>query len=409
MKKTIAILSALVLAVLCCVTVQAETEDVIRFLDIPWGSDIETVCQAMLDAGWINEEGVERFESIKTKALQARMGGRAGSYIPQFSWEDGHIVGNDRDGSKNAVSGMLMSDMVVKEWMGVRVHHIELIFALEGSTEKLLTVNISLIASREDLTPEFEKIYGKPDDVNEERRNAAYWEGQKGTVLYYIGNYVIFTLKDAKERADSAVMEIIETPTPVPTPEPTPEPTPVPDLGETDVMSFIKKGELTFLDIPWNTDPTTAADRMAALGFFTQETRDNLQEMKTDYAFGLSKSRSYWTSLFPMNDMWEAYFLSPGKCEFTKTCCGYPISAVTVSFKKDGDRPLLKCVKINCFDVGDAESVIWAAKTLIEGALGEGTNWYGSWYWEGENDSVIYLSGSGDSFSVSFGISTDEK
>ena len=51
MKKTIAILTTLVLAVLCFPAAQAETGDVIRFQDIPWGSDVETVTQALLDAG----------------------------------------------------------------------------------------------------------------------------------------------------------------------------------------------------------------------------------------------------------------------------------------------------------------------------------------------------------------------
>ena len=42
-------------------------------------------------------------------------------------------------------------------------------------------------------------------------------------------------------------------------------------------------------------------------------------------------------------------------------------------------------------------------------ALGEGTEWYGSWYWEGENDSVINLSGTNDFIFVDFGINTDGK
>ena len=127
MKKTIAILTALVLAVLCFPAAQAETGDVIRFQDIPWGSDVETVTQALLDAGWINEDGVKRMGDIEEHAERTRMGRyMGGSRIPQFVTEDGHIVADADDGSRNAVSGHLMSDMVAQELMGIEVHNIEL-------------------------------------------------------------------------------------------------------------------------------------------------------------------------------------------------------------------------------------------------------------------------------------------
>ena len=410
MKKTIAILTALVLAVLCFPAAQAETGDVIRFQDIPWGSDVETVTQALLDAGWINEDGVKRMGDIEEHAGRTRMGRyMGGSRIPQFVTEDGHIVADADDGSRNAVSGHLMSDMVAQEWMGIEVHNIELIFALEGSTEKLLTVTVSLMVNREDRLPELEEIYGKPDDVNDEDGGSAYWEGQEGSVLYYDGSVVIYSLKDAKELADAAVMDVIETPTPVPTPEPTPEPTPVPDTGEADVLSLVKKGELDFLDIPWDTDEAAAFDRMAALGFITEETLDGLQEKKIDYAYAGKLEYGSFSTYLVTSDLWEAYFFSAGECEFPMTCCGYPVTSATVSFKKDGDNMALKTVTLQCADIGDSESVIWAAKTRLEETLGEGTEWYGSWHWEGENDSVIKISGVNDFIFVDFGINTDGK
>ena len=43
----------------------------IRFLNIPWGSDMDTVCRAMLDAGLINEEGVAAFELSKSRKESA--------------------------------------------------------------------------------------------------------------------------------------------------------------------------------------------------------------------------------------------------------------------------------------------------------------------------------------------------
>ena len=64
---------------------------------------------------------------------------------------------------------------------------------------------------------------------------------------------------------------------------------------------------------------------------------------------------------------------------------------------------------LQCADIGDSESVIWAAKTRLEETLGEGTEWYGSWHWEGENDSVIKISGVNDFIFVDFGINTDGK
>ena len=93
MKRTIALMMTLMFAVLCCVGAQAEAKDEIRFEGIAWGSDLETVKQAMLDAGWINEGGVERFGMIEERIARVKEGKQgAGTRYPQFVHHPSHSL-----------------------------------------------------------------------------------------------------------------------------------------------------------------------------------------------------------------------------------------------------------------------------------------------------------------------------
>ena len=206
MKRTIAMMTALVLAFLWCVTAQAE-EVMIRFLDITWGKDLETMCQEMKDAGWINDEGVALFAFSEELAEICRSGEEvAESLVPQFIEKDGHYTIISDESVNNALTVVLETQMIQKDWMGVKVEGIDMIYALNGKEEKLITANVILASEEVDLRPEFEKLYGEPADVGED--GTVYWigikNGEKKSILAYNGSSVLFSLIQAWEKAQEA-------------------------------------------------------------------------------------------------------------------------------------------------------------------------------------------------------------
>ena len=206
MKRTIAIITALVLALLWCVTAAAE-EVMIRFLDIPWGKDLETMCQEMKDAGWINDEGVALFQTYEELADICRSGEEvAESLVPQFVEKDGHYTVITDESVNNALTVFIEKQMIAKDWMGVGVDGIDMIFALNGKEEKLISANVILATNDVDLRPEFGKLYGEPADVAED--GTAYWigikNGEKKSILVYNGSAVLFSLIEAWAKAEEA-------------------------------------------------------------------------------------------------------------------------------------------------------------------------------------------------------------
>ena len=206
MKRITAIMMVLVLLLLCCVTAQAD-EVMIRFLDIVWGKDLETMSQELKDAGWINDEGVELFASYETLAEICRSGEEvAESLVPIFEEKDGHYTIITDESEKNALTVFVEKQMILKDWMGVEVDGIDLIFALAGKEEKLISADIILAANEVDLRPELEKLYGEPADVGED--GTVYWigvkNGEKKSILAYNGGEALFSLLDAKGKAQEA-------------------------------------------------------------------------------------------------------------------------------------------------------------------------------------------------------------
>ena len=208
MKRTIAILMALVLVLLCCTTALADEEVMIRFLDTTWGKDLETMCQVMKDAGWINEDGEAAFASAEAVAEKVRAGeGEIACVVPEFTEADGHYSFSADEEIKNALPLALSKEMLKKDWEIVPVESIEMIYALNGAEEKLLTVILVLEENNEDLKPEFVKRYGEPADVSED--GTACWigmkNGEKKSILVYDGETVMFSLIQARQKAEEAV------------------------------------------------------------------------------------------------------------------------------------------------------------------------------------------------------------
>ena len=412
MKRMMTTAMALLLVLLCCVTVQAEVKEEILFEGIAWGTDLKTVCQAMLDAGWINGEGADRFgqeeellEMMRTRGFGA---GHETSYW-HFDKEDGlYIVNRDDDESANIIEVHLMNDMVAKPWMGVEIHNIGLLFALDGDTEKLVAVNVSLMVNREDLRPEFEKSYGSPDEANEDYRSLL-WLGGNGTAVMYDESNVYFGLLNAKEIIDASRANVGENPRRTrPAPAPAPEPTPLPEAEGEDILDYVHKGELTFLGIPWDTDEEAALNTMIAQQLLPETMRGRLWNHKSSYPSALSDQGDHWKQIFPSSYSWDSYFFWSSSVEMKKTIGGYPVDSVTLHFLKDGDKALLKCVQINLRNV-DGDGTREALNGKISAVLGEGTEWYGSHSWNGDNHTAIVTDGLSDSVTVTFGISVPEE
>ena len=400
MRKTLAAVMILALAVLCCVSAQAETKDEIRFEGIAWGSDLETVKQALLDAGWINQAGVERFGMMRERIARMKKGEPGGgARYPQFVQEDGHYVLKGDDGSRSAVEVPLMSSMVTKQWMGRDVRGIDLIFALDGDTEKLVSAVISLNSMRENLRPELEKAYGTPDDADDEE-DSVFWLGGNGTAVMYKRIFVYFGLMNIKMIMDTARLRVEE-----------PEPTPVPEVAGTDLLDYVRPdGGYTFLGIPWDIDAETAANTMVEQQLFPErQIRGRLWNLKSAYPSAFTNLGDHWQRLFPSSYHWQSYYFSNRTMEIGKTCGGYPIESISVSFLEDGENTLFKCAEIRLagFESGDAARE--ALKERLSAVCGEAADWYGNYFWSGENDTLIQLGGMEDSCTVSFAVAVPEE
>lgn len=416
MKRTIAIIMTLVLAVLCCLTVQAEVKDEILFEGIAWGSDLETVKKAMQDAGWVNEEGLERFEQeAEVLDLKRTRGFGAGSEYSyeHFDREDGlYIVNRDDDESANVMDVTLMSNMVAKPWMGVEIHNISLLFALDGDTEKLVFADVSLMVNREDLRPGFERLYGTPDERNGEY-HSVIWLGASGTAVMYDETNVYFGLLNAKEIVDASQMNTAEDPR-MRRPgkrqdaEPTPEPTPLPEVTGADLLDYVGQGEITFLGIPWDSDVETAMNAMIGQQLIPESERSRLKFHEADNGLALSDEGDHWQMLFVGKPDWITYYFWNYNTEIGKTCCGHPVDSVQLTFRKDGDRTRLKCAEVTIRQV-DGGAVRQEVRQRVLPVLGEDHEWYGSFFWNGENGTVLETNGLENNCTVTFGIHVPEE
>ena len=429
MKKMIAVMMTLVFAVLCCVAAQAEVKEEILFEGIPWGSDLETVKQAMLASGWLNQEGLERFEQEADGLDHKRTRGfGAGSEYTYeaFDKEYGRwIVNRDDNESANILDVTLMSGMVAKPWMGVEIHNIMLLFALDGDTEKLVFADVSLMVNREDLRPEFEKLYGTPDERNEEYRSVI-WLGSNRTAVMYDETNVYYGLLDAKEIVDASRMNVAEDPrmrgrptrpaaepTPEPTSEPTPEPAPAQSGPAVDIMDYmvmdqVLTGDYTFLSIPWNSDTDSAADGLIAQGLIRGEVWDRSKEKGPGGGFVLVKSGDTWKGKAVDVPDWETYYFWGSDADFGMTCFGLPAGMITMTYKKDGDRTLLKSVEIKLW-ADDGYAVQEAAVEQLSQLLGASTERFGSYYWSGENDTCLRIDALKNSCTVILGAAVPEE
>ncbi len=211
MKRLMGWILALLLMI-GCIPAGAETEEEIRFLGIPWGSDMATVCLLLKANGLINEEGVGRFEQTEKRLSMSKTNSRMRMITGRYSHyaeEDGFYIIERGDHGDNVESVTLMSDMVAQLWMGIDVHHIDLVFALDGNTEKLVNVLVSFMVNRDDLRPELEKAFGKPDQVNGDERSV-FWQGANRTALLYDGLEINYGLLDAQEIVEASSFGVSE-------------------------------------------------------------------------------------------------------------------------------------------------------------------------------------------------------
>ena len=424
MKKIVLWMLALTL-LLGCVPASAEFKEEIRFSEIPWGSDMETACRILLAAGVINEDGVSRFEQTEKVVNMRRTGRWRGS---ETSYP--HFVPNLRDyrieqeeESANVESVSLMSGMVIGDWLGIEVHHIELVFALDGETEKLVHAEVSLMVNRENLEPQLESLYGKAD------RRVGYglfWRGANQTALLYEQTAIHYGLLNAKEIVDAAEIKVTTpTPrprsTPTPVPEPTPEPTPTPaptyippvENGPegSDVLDYTEGGEITFLGIPWNSDRDTAMEKLASEGLIASTLpADAPGHQGNTGAVIMLNGDEPEISMVKRLMGWENYYLDREKeLGGRKTCAGLPIGAIRITFRRKNDQTALKSIEIYLNEI-DGEAARKVISERVSAVFGEGKECFDRRiFWQGENDTLLQLTWRDSYCRLTYGINTNPK
>jgi hypothetical protein len=377
----------------------------IRFLGIPWGSDMDTVCRALQETGWINEDGVERFEQTK-KMLEKGFGrGREYNYI-HFGEEDGYPIVDREDESANVEEVTLMSDMVTETWMGVEVHNIGLVFALDGDTEKLVMAEVSLMVNRENLQPQMEELLGAPDRAEEDYY--ALWTGEHQTAVLYTQTDVTFGLLNAKEIVDSSE-RIYEEPTRRPglTEQPTPEPTEKPEVTGKDLLDYLGKGEKTFLGIPWDSEAEETVDVMIGQELISEEVRQKLNDYVSEYGLVLSNAEDHWEMNFVDKGEYGMLFFNTGDIT-GKTFCGYPLQWLTLTFKQEDGKMRFKNANMY-LEVTDGNAARADLKPKMDSVLGEGAEWYGSFFWNGDNGTVVELGGTDTTCNILYGVNVPQQ
>ena len=387
-------------------TVPAGGREEIRFLGIPWGSDMDTVCRALQETGWINEGGVKRFKQTKEMLEKGFDRGREKRYI-YFGEEDGYPIVDREDTSVNAVEVRLMSDMVTQTWMGVEVHNIGLAFALDGDTEKLVMVEVSLMVNRENLQPQMEELLGTPDRAEEDYY--AFWVGENQTAALYTQTDVAFGLLNTKEIMDGSE-RINEEPTgkPGPAEQPAPEPTEKPDVASTDLLDYLGKGEKTFLGIPWDSEAEEAVDAMIAQELIGETVRQTLEDYVTQYGLVLSDAGNHWDMNFvDKGNTYGMLFFSTRDIT-GKTFGGYPIQSICLTFKLENGNAQFKNANMY-LDVTDGNAARADLKQKMESVLGEGTEWYVNTFWNGDNGTVVELGGTDTACNILYGINVPQE
>lgn len=179
----------------------AALQEEIRFLNLPWGCDIETARVLMESSGLLTEEAEGRFEMTQRHLdVMRNMKGRDGSEISYTSFvrtDNGYTV-NYEDEAANVVEVHLMSDMV-KPYLGREVHHITMTFLVEDDTEKLLNVNVSYMISDVDVLPELIKAYGEPQLTADSDYGGRIWIGENETGLLWSDTFINYGMLNAQE------------------------------------------------------------------------------------------------------------------------------------------------------------------------------------------------------------------
>ena len=169
-------------------------EKEIRFENLPWGCDMDTAKLLLKAAGLLTEEAEGRFDMMK-RVLS--VGGRSATSYTCFR-KVGNTYTVEHDGeASNIVEVPLMSGMV-KQYMGRDVHHITLLFLVEGNTQKLLNVNVSFMVSGESVLPVLTEKYGQPLQADDGEYDARFWFGENGTGLCWTSFSVNYGLLDAQ-------------------------------------------------------------------------------------------------------------------------------------------------------------------------------------------------------------------
>ena len=184
----------------------APLQDEIRFLNLPWGCDLETARILMEASGLLTEEAEGRFEMTRRHLeIINKMSGRGASEVSYTSFgktENGYTADSGEEAA-NVTEVHLMSDMV-KPYLGREVHNITLTFLVEDDTEKLLNVSVHYMISDQDVLPELIRTYGEPQLESGDEYDTRMWIGENGTGLLWSETSLNYGLLNAREMVQSS-------------------------------------------------------------------------------------------------------------------------------------------------------------------------------------------------------------
>ena len=147
---------------------------------------------------------------------------------------------------------------------------------------------------------------------------------------------------------------------------------------------------------------------MIAQELISETVRQQLEDYVAEYGLVLSDAGDHWEMNFvdKGNDYGMLFFNTE---EITgKTFGGYPLKYITLTFRLEDGKVQLKNANMY-LDVTDGNAARADLKPKLDGILGEGGEWYGSFFWNGDNGTVVDLGGTDTSCNIIYAVNVPQE
>ena len=172
-------------------------DEEILFMNLPWGCDMESARLLLKASGLLTEEADGRFEMARRLLTIQQAGGASKTSYTCFR-KDGDIYTAENGGGASNVAEVTLMSGMVNAYLGREVHHITLLFLVEGKTQKLLNVNVALMPGSGDVLTELTAKYGSPLMQDEGEYPSGFWFGENETGLCWMGTILNYGLLNAE-------------------------------------------------------------------------------------------------------------------------------------------------------------------------------------------------------------------